>query len=313
MEHSDNKFTSPVYNIKAVSRMVGLLPVTLRAWERRYGLPQPRRGDQGYRLYSEYDLQTLRWIKNQVEAGMSISRAVEYLNELRQAGKDPAAHPVTLSPELPPSTEAFSRSLFQALSQYNESSATEIIRRAFTLYSLDQVLIEVIQPVLVEMGEAWHRGELPIAVEHFSTQFCKQHLMSLLAASAPPSREGLIVAACAPGESHEIGLLMLVAMLRWRGWEVKYLGPNLELEGLATALAPLRPRMLMFTATRPESARQLERLPQVLAQFQQAKPLVVVGGQAFRAYRLPGEVPAFYLDSSPTATIGLIERLLQQS
>ena len=50
----------PVYNIKAVSRLLGLLPVTLRAWERRYGLPNPIRGDQGYRLYSEHDLCTLR-------------------------------------------------------------------------------------------------------------------------------------------------------------------------------------------------------------------------------------------------------------
>ena len=52
----------PVYNIKAVSRLVGLLPVTLRAWERRYGLPAPSRGEQGYRLYSERDLHVLRWL-----------------------------------------------------------------------------------------------------------------------------------------------------------------------------------------------------------------------------------------------------------
>jgi len=67
----------PVYNIKAVARLVNLLPVTLRAWERRYGLPSPLRGDQGYRLYSEYDLRTLRWLINQVEAGLSIGRAAQ--------------------------------------------------------------------------------------------------------------------------------------------------------------------------------------------------------------------------------------------
>ena len=80
----------PVYNIKAVARLIGLLPVTLRAWERRYGLPLPHRGDQGYRLYSEYDVRTLRWVKTQMDSGLSISRAVNYLTELRSKGKDPA-------------------------------------------------------------------------------------------------------------------------------------------------------------------------------------------------------------------------------
>ena len=183
MDEQLDKFTIPVYNIKAVARLIGLLPVTLRAWERRYGLPNPQRGDQGYRLYSEYDLQTLRWIKNQMDAGLSISRAVDYLTELRQSGKDPAAKPSYLSPEHPASTHHFSDQLYHALEQFNEPAATELIRRAFMLYSIDRVLIEVIQPMLVEMGEAWHRGELPIAVEHFSTQFCMQHLMSMLAGS----------------------------------------------------------------------------------------------------------------------------------
>ena len=98
MDEQLDKFNVAVYNIKAVARLIGLLPVTLRAWERRYGLPNPQRGDQGYRLYSEYDLQTLRWIKNQMDAGLSISRAVDYLTELRQAGKDPAAKPAQQSP-----------------------------------------------------------------------------------------------------------------------------------------------------------------------------------------------------------------------
>ena len=79
----------PSYNIKAVAQMVGLLPVTLRAWERRYGLPSPSRGGQGYRLYSEHDLQTLRWLKQQLEAGMNIGQAAQRLHLLLEANKDP--------------------------------------------------------------------------------------------------------------------------------------------------------------------------------------------------------------------------------
>ena len=313
----------PVYNIKAVSRLVGLLPVTLRAWERRYGLPHPNRGEQGYRLYSEYDVRTLRWLKAQIETGLSIGRAVEYLNELRSSGTDPAVEasyarqsPPQARPasrDTSPSLHAISEDLLEALSHFDEPAALEFMRRAFALYSVDQVLMEVVQPSLVILGDAWHRGELPIAVEHYATQFYMQHLMGMLAAAAPPSRAGSIVAACAPGEMHQIGLLMLVVMLRWRGWDVKYLGPNLPLERMAEALAPLRPQILMFSANLVETAQKLAELPNVLAQFPVPHPLVVLGGQAFSQIRLPESVPAVYLSGSPTETVERIEAYLKQT
>lgn len=112
------------------------------------------------------------------------------------------------------------------LSTFDETNASDIMRRAFALYSVDQVLMEVVTPALVRTGELWHKGKMPIATEHYASQFCMQHLRGMLAASASPAHPGLILAACAPGETHQIGLLILVVMLRWRGWNVKYLGPG---------------------------------------------------------------------------------------
>ena len=318
MNHNDHL---PIYNIKAVSKLVGLLPVTLRAWERRYGMPQPERGEQGYRLYSEYDVRTLRWLKTQIEAGLSIGRAVEYLNELRSSGYDPAAEPSYRMPRTPeadrilssePSLQHLYQQLLDALITFDEATALEVMRRAFALYSVDQVLMNVVEPVLVALGDAWHRGELPIAVEHYATQFCMQHLSSMLAAAAPPSRPGVIVAACAPGEMHQIGLLMLVVMLRWRGWDVKYLGPDLQLDRLAEALEPIQPQILMFSANRPMTATHLTQLPDIISRFPDPQPLVVLGGQAFKNTRLSETVSALYLDLPPTETVEQIEVLMGQ-
>ena len=316
---------TPSYNIKAVSRMVGLLPVTLRAWERRYGLPSPQRGDQGYRLYSEQDLNILRWLKDQIDSGMSISRAVEYLQDLLRSGQDPIAAPQFVptepAPEIPepisvsadsPSPSSFSQELFIHLTHYDEMGANDIMRRAFALYSVDQVMMEVVTPALVQIGDQWHAGKMPIATEHFASQFCMQHLLGMLAASATPAHPGLILAACAPGETHQIGMLMLVVMLRWRGWNVKYLGPDLELDGLAEAIAPLQPSLLMFTATRPESAKRLTQLAQVLEQFPAPKPLVILGGLAFHTMRLPELTSAIYINLSPAETVKAIETMVSQ-
>lgn len=306
-----------VYNIKAVSRIVGLLPVTLRAWERRYGMPAPKRGDQGYRLYSEHDLRTLRWLKTQIDSGLSISRAVEHLNQLRTTGQDPAENLPIPRPEKSALINAsltplmnLQKEFLNALLRFDETEANDTMHRAFSLHSIDQVLIQVVQPTLVEIGEAWHRGELPIAVEHYATQFCMQNLMSMLSASAPATKPGTLIAACAPGEMHQIGIIMIVVMLRWRGWDVKYLGPDLSLERLAEALRPITPRMLLFTATRPEAASSLDKLGELLKLFPKPQPLVVLGGQAFAKERLPENVPAIYINSNPTETVNSIEEML---
>lgn len=319
-ENTSRNPNLPVYNIKAVSRLVGLLPVTLRAWERRYGMPRPGRGEQGYRLYSEHDVRTLRWLKAQIETGMSIGRAVEYLTELRANGYDPAGEPNYQARPVPsgnnnhpsPSIQHLADQLLDALMHFEENVAVEVMRRAFALYSVDQVLLLVVQPTLVTLGEAWHRGEIPIAVEHYATQFCIQHLMSMLAAAAPPSHPGSIVAACAPGELHHVGLLMLVVMLRWRGWNVKFLGPDLPLERLGEVLQSIRPQILMFSANRIETAERLNGLQKILENLPGQQPTILFGGQAFHQMRLNG-VSAMYLDGKPSEIVQQIEELMFQN
>ena len=93
----------PLYSINAVARRAGFNPATLRAWERRYGSPQPCRGSQGYRLYSEEDVRVLHWLKSQVERGVRIHHAVALLPESQTADDDPALE--SLDP--PPSLESF--------------------------------------------------------------------------------------------------------------------------------------------------------------------------------------------------------------
>ncbi len=299
------------YNVKAIAQLVGLSAVTLRAWERRYGLPSPQRGAQNYRLYSEYDVRTLRWLKDQVEGGMAIGRAAQYLAELRQAGMDPAeiARPA-LTGKQAQSPALLAQRCVQAFVAFDEVQASEVLRLAFSLYPLDQVLTDVLSPALVELGEGWHREEVPIAVEHFAVQFSLRQLNVLLSASAPPHRQGVIVAACAPHEQHEIGLLIVVSMLRWRGWDVRYLGPNLPLDQLQTAIAALRPRLLLFSASTPETAFNLATLPAVLAAWPGPRPRVVIGGHAVAAVAEQFEDFAVCLDGLPQDMVSMVETLM---
>ena len=71
-----------MYSIKQVSEILDIPAVTIRAWENRYNVVAPTRTEGGHRLYSEKDLETLKWIKTQVhEKNMKISDAVRLLQE----------------------------------------------------------------------------------------------------------------------------------------------------------------------------------------------------------------------------------------
>ncbi len=83
--------TTPAFNLKVVLKETGLAADTLRAWERRYGLPMPQRTAGGHRLYSQRDIETIKWLMKRQAEGLSISRAVDLWNEQLASGTDPLA------------------------------------------------------------------------------------------------------------------------------------------------------------------------------------------------------------------------------
>ena len=181
--------TTPLYNIKAVVQATNISPSTLRAWERRYNMCQPQRSDSGYRLYSDRDIAIIRWLKAQVDAGMSISQAVTWLQKLmdESANGQPVALPDStgrvleaIHPSAPTQLDvqnfaALHAGLLEALLVFNEGGAEQVLASAFALYPVEHVGEFVIVPTMVEIGDRWHRGELSI------TRGALRHQLSLAA------------------------------------------------------------------------------------------------------------------------------------
>src|SRR5215207_1675441 len=69
------------YNTHAVERLTGVPATTFRAWERRYGMPSPRRLPGGQRVYGERDVAVVRWLREQTERGLSARLAVAQLRQ----------------------------------------------------------------------------------------------------------------------------------------------------------------------------------------------------------------------------------------
>ncbi|MGF1734533.1 MerR family transcriptional regulator [Photobacterium satsumensis] len=76
------------YAIKEVSEITGVHSVTLRAWQRRYGLLNPMRTEKGHRLYSEKDINTIKEIVEWLNKGVAIGKVKPMLGKLSPCIED---------------------------------------------------------------------------------------------------------------------------------------------------------------------------------------------------------------------------------
>jgi methanogenic corrinoid protein MtbC1 len=298
--------TAPVFNTKAVARETGVPADTFRAWERRYGMPRPQRTAGGHRLYSERDIAIIRWLRDRTDEGVNISHAVLLLTNTLDASAAglPAGNDAA---------RAFGQlidEVVQALTNFDSTQADQILSEAFSIYPFEQVLLELVQPTMVEIGERWHRGEINVAVEHFATQFVRRKLASLLNIFENTARRATAVVGCAPGELHDLGALLSALFLVRRGWHVIYLGPQVPLFDLLETIRSVKPFLVCLSASTTETALGL--LP-VARGLTEAYPQVHFGygGRIFNLNpELRNSMPGIFLGQDARELVATAGELL---
>ncbi len=311
----------PTYNAKAVTMQTGVTPATLRAWERRYGILLPDRTAGGHRLYSARDIAAIKWLKEHIEQGMTISRASALLQKQLYANNGHAPEvaqlPVTARTEVPEtarSVDAIKINLYEALIEYDELTAEEILSEAYSLHPVEAVCMEVIEPVLVQLGRSWAEGKISISTEHFASNYLRRKLIALIS-HGPATRPGLIAIGCAPTDLHEMGILLLSIFLRRRGWHVVYLGQAVPLEDLPLSIPGIKPDLLVLASTVIDSAELLKPIQSFLDQVSpDLRPVFAYGGPAFNQHpELRAEMPGVFLGETVQAGMSTIEQLMQEA
>jgi len=213
------------YRISTVSRRTGIPRNTLLAWERRYGVPSPERDPNGYRSYSEADIELLLRIQDHLDQGFQISEAIALV---REEGLPVIAPSATDEASL----AALREELGARLLAFDRTGAEEVRQRT-VLLPFRPCIEEIYLPLLREVGDRWHAGEVTVAQEHFTSAYCREQLIAILHRLGA-GRRGARHAVCAgfPGEHHELGLLAVAVELVLSGWRVTYLGADLPAEEL---------------------------------------------------------------------------------
>jgi len=211
-----------MYSIKAVAQATGLTVETLRAWERRYGIVAPNRDASGRRVYRPEDVLRLRRLREATERGHSIGRLAglsdDSLANLLNESSDRRARAAS---------NAFVERILESAQRFRSADCEQALTLAIAMLPPQQLVADVLQPLLREVGERWHRGEFAISQERLVSTIVRRHVGLMLDAYDRNARRPPIVFATLPGERHELGLLTSAMMCASRGFKVHYLGPDL--------------------------------------------------------------------------------------
>ncbi|NJO04479.1 MAG: GAF domain-containing protein [Chloroflexaceae bacterium] len=173
------------------------------------------------------------------------------------------------------------RRLAGALVAFDRRMAEYIWQEMIAKYTSEEVCTKLLMPVQVAVGEGWHRGEVSVAAEHFTSRFTESKMIQMLHAIPDKPGAPTAVIGCVQGEMHELGAMMLGLFLAWEGFRVIYLGQNVPNTTLAETIRQLRPQVIGLSATTVESAHNLTEAGQIITRIEPPRPQFIFGGSAF--------------------------------
>ena len=193
----------------------------------------------------------------------------------------PSSFPGAVEQQGDRSIAALQKRMMGALVAFDQRSAEYAWAEAASMYSTEMICTELLMPVQIAIGEGWHRGEVSVAAEHFSSRFVEGKLITLLTAYVDNQAGPLAVIGCAQAEQHELGAIMLALFMRWAGFRVIYLGQNVPNSTVEETIRQLRPQILGLSATTIEAAHSLTEVGQIITRMEPPRPTFIFGGMAF--------------------------------
>ena len=246
-----------LYPIREVARLTGINPVTLRAWERRYGLIEPKRTESGHRLYSVTDIGTIRQVMGWLERGVSVSKVAQLL-----ASNSPADDPQPVVSEY----GEWQTLISSALTAFNEPQLERLYGQIFSSYPADVVFQGIFLPLwqqLLRTQDVFGRTSEWLLLDGF-LRGRVQHRLQLQAADAGQC----VVVVAMPELCRELELLVAGLLLTRNDRRVRVLAIGQPLDELSLVCQKLEPQAVVLFASHALGTghqRRLMRLAQALS------------------------------------------------
>jgi methylmalonyl-CoA mutase cobalamin-binding subunit len=195
--------------IAAVERDIGLGKDTLRVWERRYGFPTPLRDGFGERVYPAEQVAKLRLVKRLMDRGQRpgklLGQSVEALNE--QLG----------TPVAGVDADDTADWVVPLLKQRELDRLRAELAQRLARDGLQRFVIETVPALNRRIGDGWMSGEVEIFEEHLYTEQIQNLLRSSIHGLSSRGTTPRVLLTTIKDEEHQLGLLMVEALLAANG------------------------------------------------------------------------------------------------
>jgi DNA-binding transcriptional MerR regulator/methanogenic corrinoid protein MtbC1 len=276
-----------LHPMRIVAQRTGLTPDLLRAWEKRYGAVRPVRSAGGQRHYTDADIDRLRLLVRLTRFGRQIGQVATLPNEELQKlilAEERAAELNRAPTGDGPAIESFLSSALIAVEKFDGHGLEMTLRAAALRLPADEVIDQVIGPMLFTIGSLWHQGLLLPANEHLATATIRRVLTWMGESSAPPQGAPVVVVGTPAGQLHELGAMLAATSAGGHGWRVIYLGPNLPAEELARAAQIAKADAVALSIVYPTDDPRIASELRTLRSLLPPQVGLVIGGSGASAY-----------------------------
>ena len=231
-----------IYSIKDLENITGIKAHTLRIWEKRYQILEPKRTETNIRYYNNDDLKKILNINLLNKGGFKISK----IASLKDDEIKTKANNLLKDKNSSDSKEI--NALTQSIIKLDTSEIEKILEKEYQEKGILRLYKETITPLLIRMGELWQLSTLNISHEHlFSNTLRKFIIVKTDEVKAEKQLNKSVLIFLTKGEHHEIPILFYNYFLKSFGWDSIYLGANVPTEDLRLAIIQKNPD-LVFTS-----------------------------------------------------------------
>ena len=215
------------YTIRDLEKMSGIKAHTIRIWERRYKLIEPKRTPTNIRYYSDEDLKRILNISILSQNGFKISK-IALLNEeqLKDRVVDLCIDTNNQNIQI--------ESLIVSMLDMDDKKFSEVITNSIIKQGFESTVETLLFPFLEHIGTLWQAGSIFPAQEHFISNLIRQKLIVAIDSEMSKFKKTghKIVFFLPEGELHELSLLFYSLIARKENFDVTYLGSSVPLSDL---------------------------------------------------------------------------------
>ncbi|MFN8345921.1 MAG: MerR family transcriptional regulator [Spirosomataceae bacterium] len=232
------------YSIRDLEHLSGIKAHTLRIWEQRYNIIQPKRTDTNIRTYDDQDLKLVLNISLLKDHGHKIS-------EISKLSLEEMGHAVMAIADQKLSYPDQIHALTLSMIDLEEERFEKIISTNFLHNGFENTMTHIIYPFLNRIGTLWVTGSIGPAQEHFISNLIRQKVIVAIDGQVvkyrPDSKKFILY--LPEGELHELGLLFASYIIRSRHHKVIYLGQTLPFGELVFACDVHKPDYIFSAIT----------------------------------------------------------------